>query len=95
MTGIKWDDTVLNYGSYVNITQGDLLMFGTKSALVILAPAEQDYITADKLLKGYAGIGTNDNDVQNYNSCMASIWSIITKFNLHGVQIVQVIHLIN
>ena len=73
LTGIKWDDTVLNYGSYVNITQGDLLMFGTKSALVILAPAEQDYITADKLLKGYAGIGTNDNDVQNYNSCMASI----------------------
>ena len=38
-----------------------------------MAPQEQDYITADKLLKGYAGIGTNDNEVQNYNSCMASI----------------------
>lgn len=73
LTGITWDAPVLNYGNYVNITQGDLIIFGAKSALVVMAPQEEDYLTADKLLNGYAGIGTSDNEVQNYNSCMASI----------------------
>lgn len=78
-SGIKWDSTMniggleLSYDKYINITQGDLITFGVRSALVVMAPREQDYITADKLLKGYSGIGTSDNEVQNYNSCMASI----------------------
>jgi hypothetical protein len=78
-TGIEWNETMeiggvkLSYEKYLNITQGSLITFGVRSALVVLAPEEQDYITADKLLKGYAGIGTSDNEVQNYNSCMASI----------------------
>lgn len=78
-SGIEWDATMniggveLSYDNYINITQGDLITFGVRSTLVVMAPQEQDYVTADKLLKGYSGIGTNDNEVQNYNSCMASI----------------------
>lgn len=79
-TGIKWGDTVkigdtpLKYGNYINITNGSLITFGRDVAMNLLAtPSRDDYITADKLLKGYVGINTEDNDVHNYNACMASI----------------------
>ena len=72
-TNIDFDGSVLRFGNYVNITQGDLMLFGLKSAMIIAAPSEQDYLTADKMLKGYSGIGTNEPEAHNYNACMASI----------------------
>ena len=79
ITNIKWDQTVeiggtkLEVGNWLNIKNGDLIVFGVKSALIVAAPTEEDYITADKLLNGYAGIGTNDYEVSSYNQCMASL----------------------
>jgi hypothetical protein len=76
--GLDWDATVtvgdieMKWG-FVNITQGDLITMGMKTALNIAAPKEADYVLADKLLKGYAGVKTGDESVYNYNTCMASI----------------------
>jgi len=78
-TGIDWDATFsasgteFKYGDYINVTNGDLVTFGGKAAYLAASPSEQDYITADRLLKGYVGINTEEGEVHNYNACMASI----------------------
>lgn len=72
-TGIDWDASVIgNSSQFVNITQGDLVVFGMQSAFLMAAPQEADYQLADKLLQGYAGVGA-DSTMQAYNGCMASI----------------------
>lgn len=73
MTGIDWDTSVIgNATQFVNVTQGDLVLFGIQSAFLMAAPQEADYQLADKLLQGYAGVGA-DSTMQAYNGCMASI----------------------
>jgi hypothetical protein len=72
-TNIDLNGTVFSYGKFVNITQQDLFEFGVRTAMILAAPSEEDYLTADKMLKGYAGIGSNDPEAHNYNACMASI----------------------
>lgn len=73
MTGIDWDASVIgNKSQFINITQGDLVLFGMQSAFLMAAPQEADYQLADKLLQGYAGVGA-DSTMQAYNGCMASI----------------------
>lgn len=63
----------LRIDDFVNVTNQKLLVFGFKSAMAIAAPSEQDYQTADRLLKGYSGIDTSNTEAHNYNACMASI----------------------
>lgn len=72
-TNIEWDKSVEILG-FKSITEGDLVIFAAKSAYIIAAPPqEQDYILADRLLRGYSGITLGDDSTQAYNACMASI----------------------
>ena len=77
---IDWDNPVVGAVgeagqklTWYTITEGDLVLMGIQSAFIIAAPDEQDYILADKLLKGYYGVNDDQDDMNAYNSCMASI----------------------
>lgn len=74
ITGIDWDSSVIgNSSSFVNITQGDIVMNAVQTAFVIAAPRESDYVLAEKMLQSYSGINDTSSTTQAYNSCMASI----------------------
>lgn len=74
ITGIDWDASVIgNNSSFINITQGDIVMTAAQTAFVLAAPRESDYILAEKMLQSYSGINDNSSTTQAYNSCMASI----------------------
>lgn len=71
-TNIEWNKSVEILG-YKSITEGDLIIFAAKTAYILTAPTEEDYILADRLLQGYSGISLGDDSTEAYNSCMASI----------------------
>lgn len=71
-TGIDWDKAVFGEDQWYEITQGELVSWGVQSAMILAAPSEEDYLLADKLIKGYMGVG-DDPEVLAYRSCMASI----------------------
>jgi len=60
-------------GSIVNITNGDLINFGLKSAMILAAPPPESYTMARKLMRGFYGARQDDEAIIAYNSCMASI----------------------
>jgi hypothetical protein len=89
-TGINWTEKIEALSFFAPVTQGDLVMFGARTAFILAAPSEKDYTLADRLLKGYSGIGGSDQDTYSYNSCMASIGASLP--NLIGWSVNSVEH---
>lgn len=58
--------------SFIHITPASIAGFGFKTATILAAPDESNYMEAQELLDGMAGVSTSSSIVE-YNSCMASI----------------------
>lgn len=68
-----WNDVQIHENGMLwkNVTNGDFVMFGVSSAMEILAPSEQEFELAQKLLDPFSNEA--DVSVQAYNSCLSSI----------------------
>jgi hypothetical protein len=81
----SWYDTAAISMPGDAITNGQLLSFGVRSAMILAAPPPEAYTMAKKLMKGYYGMGQDDSEIIAYNSCMASIGLSVPNLIAWGV----------
>ena len=69
----NWWSKAIYSSTYVNITNGALVEFGIKTAMILSAPPPKSYDDAQAIIASMSGQSTTNDAALQYNMCMASI----------------------